>query len=173
MEITAFRFAQSISNANYLMRGWWNISRWIARSQTSCCLARASLSVLTGQKNIAPRHLRAVHPDWEIRAPMQEGDIWDKCRMQREAQTLGFETPELYRLGFPHFNCGGRCVRAGISHWVHLYHTRRAAFERVGNRGMGYRYLSARARDRAVVDAQRPARRAGKQPLLARSSRPH
>jgi hypothetical protein len=60
---------------------------------------------------------------------MQEGEIWDKCRMQREAESLGFVTPELYRLGFPHFNCGGRCVRAGITHWVHLYHTRRAAFE--------------------------------------------
>lgn len=67
--------------------------------------------------------MREEHPAWDVRSPMQEGEIWDKCRMQREALDLGFETPEIYRLGFPHFNCGGKCVRAGISHWVHLYHT--------------------------------------------------
>lgn len=67
--------------------------------------------------------LRAAHPDWTIEAPMQEGEIWDKCRMRREAESLGFPTPELYRLGFPHNNCGGRCVRAGISHWAHLLAT--------------------------------------------------
>ena len=28
---------------------------------------------------------------------------------------------KLYSLGFPHDNCGGRCVRAGISQFVHLH----------------------------------------------------
>lgn len=72
--------------------------------------------------------MRKQHPFWEISAPMTNEPLWDKCRMQREAEALGFTTPEIYRLGFPHFNCGGRCVRAGISHWVHLFHTLPAAF---------------------------------------------
>ena len=53
---------------------------------------------------------------------MVDEPIWDKCRMEREAVKLGIKIPKLYKLGFPHNNCGGRCVRAGISHWVHLYH---------------------------------------------------
>lgn len=65
--------------------------------------------------------LRAVHPDWHIEAPMQWEPIWDKCRMRREAEALGLPEQKLYKLGFPHNNCGGCCVRAGISHWVHLY----------------------------------------------------
>lgn len=65
--------------------------------------------------------LRRELPQWRIEAPMTEEPIWDKCRMQREAEALGLKIPQLYGLGFPHNNCGGRCVRAGISHFVHLY----------------------------------------------------
>ena len=35
----------------------------------------------------------------------------------------GIETPRLYKLGFPHNNCGGRCVRQGIKEWLRLKHT--------------------------------------------------
>jgi hypothetical protein len=65
--------------------------------------------------------MRASHPSWTIDAPMQWEPIWDKCRMRLEAEAIGLPEQELYRLGFPHNNCGGCCVRAGISHWVHLF----------------------------------------------------
>ena len=32
----------------------------------------------------------------------------------------GIKPPRLYSFGFPHNNCGGRCVRQGISEWVRL-----------------------------------------------------
>ena len=35
----------------------------------------------------------------------------------------GIETPRLYKLGFPHNNCGGRCVRQGVNEWLRLKHT--------------------------------------------------
>jgi hypothetical protein len=66
--------------------------------------------------------IRREKPEWRWEAPMQEAPLWDKCRMEREARSLGLIIPKLYGLGFPHNNCGGRCVRAGISHFVHLYH---------------------------------------------------
>lgn len=65
--------------------------------------------------------IKKARAPWRFEAPMLDAPIWDKCRMQREGVALGFKLPLLYELGFPHFNCGGRCVRAGISHWVHLY----------------------------------------------------
>lgn len=67
--------------------------------------------------------IRREKPGWNIEAPMQWDPIWDKCKMRREAEALGLPEQKLYKLGFPHNNCGGRCVRAGISHWVHLYRT--------------------------------------------------
>jgi len=72
--------------------------------------------------------LRRELPSWRIEAPMTEAPYWDKCKMQAEAEKLGLKIPRLYTLGFPHNNCGGRCVRAGISHWVHLYHVDEPAF---------------------------------------------
>lgn len=68
------------------------------------------------------KDMRTVHPDWHILAPMQWEPIWDKCKMRSEAEALGLPEQNLYKLGFPHNNCGGCCVRAGISHWVHVYH---------------------------------------------------
>lgn len=73
--------------------------------------------------------IKKEHPKWEIRAPMQDDPIWDKCKMVKEAEKLGLAIGEAYKQGFPHNNCGKRCVRAGISHWVHLYHTDLRAFE--------------------------------------------
>lgn len=67
--------------------------------------------------------LRKQKPLWRIEAPMVDEPIWNKCRMEQEARRLGMPEQRLYSLGFPHNNCGGRCVRAGISHWVHLYRT--------------------------------------------------
>jgi hypothetical protein len=69
-----------------------------------------------------------AHPTWRVMAPMTEPPLWDKCRMISEARRLGFKTPELYVLGFPHNNCGGACVKAGISHFVHLYRVLPAKF---------------------------------------------
>lgn len=69
--------------------------------------------------------MRLEHPTWEINSPMQCEPLWDKCKMQIEAEKLGLPISAAYkRDGLPHDNCGGGCVRAGISHWVHLYHVR-------------------------------------------------
>lgn len=65
--------------------------------------------------------LRKAKPTWRIEAPMTEEPLWDKCKMMTETERLGLRIPKLYLLGFPHNNCGGRCVRAGITHWVHLF----------------------------------------------------
>lgn len=65
--------------------------------------------------------IRRELPDWKIEAPMCEPPLWDKCKIIDECSKLGFPKQKLYELGFPHNNCGGRCVRAGITHFVHLF----------------------------------------------------
>lgn len=72
--------------------------------------------------------LRKENPTWTIIAPMQDEPIWDKCRMQHEAEAIGLPLSSAYRLGLPHDNCGGGCVRAGISHWAHLLSVRPEVF---------------------------------------------
>ena len=73
--------------------------------------------------------LRVAYPHWQIEAPMCEWQpLWDKCKMLAELETLVGWLPDAYKQGFPHFNCGKRCVRAGITHFVHLYNTDPEAF---------------------------------------------
>ena len=71
-----------------------------------------------------------AHPNWKLSAPMTEAPLWDKCTMIAAAAKLGLTTPKLYQLGFPHNNCGGGCVKAGISHFVLLYKRLPAVFWR-------------------------------------------
>ena len=49
--------------------------------------------------------------------------MWKPYEFRPYAQIVkswGIEPPRLYKLGFPHNNCGGRCVRQGISEWLRL-----------------------------------------------------
>lgn len=41
-------------------------------------------------------------------------------RYYSTVQEWGIKPPRLYDLGFPHNNCGGRCVRQGIKEWIRL-----------------------------------------------------
>lgn len=69
------------------------------------------------------------HPTWRVSAPMTEEPIWDKCKMQAEAEKLGLPISDAYKWGLPHDNCGGRCVRAGQAHWARLLEVNPAGFE--------------------------------------------
>lgn len=73
--------------------------------------------------------LRETKPEWQIEAPMCEWPpIWEKQKMICELEKLVGWLPDAYKQGFPHFNCGKRCVRAGITHFVHLHCVDLAAF---------------------------------------------
>jgi hypothetical protein len=50
--------------------------------------------------------------------------MWEPIETRRYhdiiQQDWGIQIPRLYTMGFPHNNCGGRCVRQGISEWLRL-----------------------------------------------------
>ena len=49
--------------------------------------------------------------------------MWKPLPYMGYTQTIeewGIEIPRLYKMGFPHNNCGGRCVRQGASEWIRL-----------------------------------------------------
>jgi len=48
---------------------------------------------------------------------MWEPYFWDT---QAEVRSWGIDIPRLYNLGFPHNNCGGRCVKQGKGEWNRL-----------------------------------------------------
>lgn len=113
-----------------LLNEWMCSNFEMDRAQGNFLLEPASVSIgFDWTEDHRLRQMRGEHPTWNIRAPMQEDPIWDKCRMRDEAVKLGLPISDAYmRDGLPHDNCGGGCVRAGISHWVQIYHVRPAVF---------------------------------------------
>lgn len=57
---------------------------------------------------------------WTIEAPLCEPPLLNKDELQELLRTEGIEVPRLYKLGFPHNNCGGFCVKAGQAHFINL-----------------------------------------------------
>lgn len=54
---------------------------------------------------------------WQVEAPMTQPPYLDKPEMLKVLEEQGIELPRLYKLGFPHNNCGGFCVKAGHAHF--------------------------------------------------------
>lgn len=49
--------------------------------------------------------------------------LWKPLEYRPEEEVIrswGVEPPRLYALGFPHNNCGGRCVKQGVGEWERL-----------------------------------------------------
>jgi hypothetical protein len=60
---------------------------------------------------------------WPATAPLCDRPYLDKPAMLAWLRAEGIEPPRLYRLGFPHNNCGGACVRGGQAQWANLLRT--------------------------------------------------
>lgn len=60
---------------------------------------------------------------YNVEFPMCEAPYLSKEDMCKWAESLGVERPRLYKLGFPHNNCGGFCVKAGLAQFRLLLKT--------------------------------------------------
>jgi hypothetical protein len=52
--------------------------------------------------------------------PLLQKPLLDKQQMVDWARNEGLEPPRLYKYGFAHNNCGGGCVKSGISQFIKL-----------------------------------------------------
>jgi len=57
---------------------------------------------------------------YTMRAPLIEKPVVFRHQVREMLDQSGIKLPRLYELGFPHNNCGGFCVKAGVSHFHHL-----------------------------------------------------
>ena len=60
---------------------------------------------------------------WQIQAPLCDPPYVGKHRVLELMQSEGIMPPRLYSLGFPHNNCGGFCIKAGMAHFKLLLKT--------------------------------------------------
>lgn len=67
--------------------------------------------------------MREKMPERNWQAPMTEPPYMTKPQMMDWLKAEGIEAPRLYKLGFPHNNCGGFCIKAGQAHFALLLRT--------------------------------------------------
>lgn len=67
--------------------------------------------------------MRARMPERNWAAEMTEEPYMTKPQMLEWLKREGIEPPRLYKMGFPHNNCGGFCIKAGQAHFELLLRT--------------------------------------------------
>jgi 3'-phosphoadenosine 5'-phosphosulfate sulfotransferase (PAPS reductase)/FAD synthetase len=68
---------------------------------------------------------------WLVKAPLTEPPYLSDAEIVAWLEREGIDPPRLYDEGFPHNNCGGRCVRGGQAAWRHLLRTRPESYAEV------------------------------------------
>ena len=66
------------------------------------------------------KRARELWKPWVVEAPLCEPPLIAKTAVLDQLRELGIRVPRLYEMGFPHNNCGGFCVKAGMKHFKHL-----------------------------------------------------
>jgi len=80
--------------------------------------------------------------------------LWKPLPYMSYTKTIiewGIKAPRLYELGFPHNNCGGRCVRQGIREWVRLKRTMPERFSEVSDWEQAQREKGGPRKNRSIL----------------------
>lgn len=103
------------------------LDKWVADN----CGANVTLhfGLSWDEKHRHDRMVDAKSP-LKVESPMCEKPYMSKNAMLKWCRSEGLTPCVLYDQGFPHANCGGGCIKAGIKHFQHLYNTRRDVFDR-------------------------------------------
>lgn len=91
--------------------------------------------------------------------------LWTPLEFRPYAEVVGswgIAIPRLYLMGFPHNNCGGRCVRQGAAEWLRLLHYFPERFAEVRDWELAQR---AKGGPRATFAILRDRTGGGTQPL--------
>ena len=83
-----------------------------------------------------------------IDEPMSQLEMTDLVQ-----QKWGIKRPRMYDLGFKHANCGGRCVKAGQGHFLHLMKVWPQRFEQIA--AIEQRFQQLTGGDTTILRVQR------------------
>lgn len=74
------------------------------------------------------KRVQKLHHPWVCEAPMCERPALGKEAIIQLVKDAGLTVCDLYKDGFPHANCGGGCIKAGIAHFTNLLEKRPETF---------------------------------------------
>jgi hypothetical protein len=66
------------------------------------------------------KRLRCALPDRQFEFPLTWDPMLFRCDVMDDLRARGIEPPSMYGDGYPHANCAGACILAGIKQWAGL-----------------------------------------------------
>lgn len=86
------------------------------------------IDLIVGVDITEDHRLPAIAHNWEAKGHRVHAPLcWDPVHLKDDAvkalADAGIDPPRLYKLGFPHNNCGGFCVKAGQAQFLRLLDT--------------------------------------------------
>jgi hypothetical protein len=72
--------------------------------------------------------IRKAMPERRFEFPLTWPPFLGRCDVLDDLRRRGIEPPSMYADGYPHANCGGACILAGIKQWVGLLHDNPAIY---------------------------------------------
>lgn len=78
---------------------------------------------IDGDKGVGGFRRRMEATGWRTTFPMDERPYMTKPEVLDWMRATGLKPPRLYEMGWPHNNCGGICVKAGLGQMRHLLRT--------------------------------------------------
>jgi len=93
--------------------------KWIKNNYPNPSEVTLYIGMSWDEGHRAERSTRFWKP-YVVKAPLLEPPYLQKDQILKWVKREGIEPPRLYALGFSHNNCGGGCVKAGVSHFRHL-----------------------------------------------------
>ena len=76
---------------------------------------------------------------------------YESLKYTKVVQKWGIDPPRLYNYGFPHNNCGGRCVRQGAGEWKRLKQSFPERFKEVKDWELLQRTKSETRKDKSIL----------------------
>lgn len=83
--------------------------------------------VLVGIHAEESHRLPKIQANWapyHVEAPLCQGKVLGLQQLEQVAASAGLWKQKIYKDGFPHANCGGRCVKQGHGGWIRLLELR-------------------------------------------------
>ena len=103
------------------------IARWIKEHASP-----ATHIIASGLEFTEPERRERFDKRWEpfdVWHPLADEPIYSDCQIKAEVEKLGYPKQSLYERRYPHNNCGGACILAGLSQWHALYLEDRPKFD--------------------------------------------
>lgn len=130
------------------------------------CVIATGLSWM--EKDRQERLVAAMDP-YQPYFPLNERPLLSQCELIDKLKERGITTQSLYEKGYPHNNCAGACVLAGIKQWAGLYHDNPSLFANAEQREQAWQ-----AKHKSdFTNPERPERRSSSKLHLAAVARGH